>query len=105
MSDLLGISSSAVAAYQRALTTVSNNIANASTEGYSRQVASLEANSPEKLATNYIGTGVSYGAVARQVDVFAEKNLLNSNSDLATQTPIVDYSQRVIDIMGDKTGG
>jgi len=105
MSDLLGISSSAVAAYQRALTTVSNNIANASTEGYSRQVASLEANSPEKLATNYIGTGVSYGAVARQVDVFAEKNLLNSNSDLATQTPIVDYSQRVIDIMGDKTVG
>ena len=105
MSDLLGISSSAVAAYQRALTTVSNNIANASTEGYSRQVASLEANSPEKLATNYIGTGVAYGAVARQVDVFAEKNLLNSNSDLATQTPIVDYSQRVIDIMGDKTVG
>ena len=105
MSDLLGISSSAVAAYQRALTTVSNNIANASTEGYSRQVASLEANSPEKLATNFIGTGVSYGAVARQVDVFAEKNLLNSNSDLATQTPIVDYSQRVIDIMGDKTVG
>ena len=105
MSDLLGISSSAVAAYQRALTTVSNNIANASTEGYSRQVASLEANSPEKLATNYIGTGVSYGAVARQVDVFAEKNLLNSNSDLATQTPIVEYSQRVIDIMGDKTVG
>ena len=42
MSDLLGISSTAVAAYQRALGTVSNNIANVSTEGYSRQRQSFQ---------------------------------------------------------------
>jgi len=34
MSDMLGISSGAIGAYQRALTTVSNNIANVNTEGY-----------------------------------------------------------------------
>ena len=33
MSDILSIGSSAVAAYQRALGTVSNNIANISTDG------------------------------------------------------------------------
>ena len=43
MSDILGIASGAVSAYQRMLSTVSNNIANVSTDGYSRQSASLEA--------------------------------------------------------------
>ena len=33
MSDLLGISGNAVLAYQRALGTVSNNIANVATDG------------------------------------------------------------------------
>jgi len=37
MSDILSISGSAVAAYQRALGTTSNNIANLSTVGYSRE--------------------------------------------------------------------
>ena len=37
MSDLLSIGSSAIDAYQRALTTTSNNIANLNTEGYSRE--------------------------------------------------------------------
>jgi flagellar hook-associated protein FlgK len=46
--DLLGISSSAVAAYQRALGTVSNNIANVGTEGYSRQTSNLVESSPIK---------------------------------------------------------
>ncbi|MFZ9574871.1 MAG: flagellar basal body protein, partial [Limnohabitans sp.] len=41
MSDILGITSGAVSAYQRMLSTVSNNIANVSTDGYSRQSASL----------------------------------------------------------------
>jgi len=46
MSDLLSISSTAVMAYQRALGTVSNNIANVGTEGYSRQDVALTANTP-----------------------------------------------------------
>ena len=41
MSDLLGISSGAVMAYQRALGTVSNNIANVGTDGYVRQETAL----------------------------------------------------------------
>ena len=37
MSDLVTIASSAVSLYQRALGTVSNNIANVDTDGYTRQ--------------------------------------------------------------------
>jgi flagellar hook-associated protein 1 len=105
MSDLLGISSSAVAAYQRALGTVSNNIANVSTEGYSRQTSTLQQSAPAKQANMYLGTGVLFSAVKRSFDTFAESNLRNSNTDLSTQEPMVEYTQRVMDIMGDKSVG
>ena len=105
MSDMLGISSSAVAAYQRALGTVSNNIANVSTEGYSRQTSTLTQSAPSKQANMYLGTGVLFTAVKRSFDTFAESNLRNSNTDLATQEPLVNYTQRVMDIMGDKYVG
>ena len=105
MSDMLGISSSAVAAYQRALGTVSNNIANVSTEGYSRQQSTLTQSAPRKQASMFLGTGVLFTAVKRAFDTFAESNLRNSNTDLATQTPLVNYTQRVMDIMGDKSVG
>lgn len=105
MSDLLGISSSAVAAYQRALGTVSNNIANVSTEGYSRQTSTLQQSAPAKQANMYLGTGVLFSAVKRSFDTFAESNLRNSNTDLSTQAPMVEYTQRVMDIMGDKSVG
>lgn len=103
--DLLGISSSAVAAYQRALGTVSNNIANVGTDGYSRQTSNLVESAPIKQANTYFGSGAMYESVKRAFDVFAESNLRNSNTDLATQTPLVEYSQRVMDIMGDKSIG
>jgi len=105
MSDMLSISSTAVAAYQRALSTVSNNIANVSTDGYSRQDVALESNSPAKVASYFMGTGVAFGSVKRQFDEFAESNLRKSTSDLLSQKPVVDYTQRVMDIMGDKSVG
>ena len=44
MADLLSIASSGVNVYQRALATVSNNIANLGTEGYSRQTTEIAQN-------------------------------------------------------------
>ena len=105
MSDIIGIASNAVASYQRALGTVSNNIANVNTEGYSRQDVVLKDTAPSKAANMFFGTGVALEAVKRQFDVFAESNLRNSTSDLSSQKPMVDYTKRVMDIMGDKSVG
>ena len=105
MSDMLGISSNAIGAYQRALSTVANNISNVNTEGYSRQDVVLKDSAPKKLASMYVGTGVMLQNIKRQYDAFAESNLRNSTSDLASQKPMVDYAKRVMDIMGDKSIG
>jgi flagellar hook-associated protein FlgK len=105
MTDIIGIASNAVSAYQRALGVVSNNIANVNTEGYSRQDVVLKDTSPSKAANMFFGTGVALEAVKRQFDAFAESNLRNSTSDLSSQKPMVDYTNRVMDIMGDKSVG
>jgi len=105
MSDLLGIGSSGINAYQRALATVSNNIANATTEGYSRQDVTISANSPRRVGTDYLGTGAVLGGVRRLYDAFVDLNLRSSNSELQAQMPVVTYVNRLIDVMGDQSIG
>jgi len=105
MSDLLSIGSSGVAAYQRALATVSNNIANVNTEGYTRQDVKLQSNQPRDLGNSFIGTGARFDAVRRQYDAFVESNLRNSNSELKGQEPLLSYVNRLIDVMGNESIG
>lgn len=105
MSDLLSIGSSGVAAYQRALTTVSNNISNVGTEGYVRQETALAENMPRNQGRVYLGTGVNVAGINRAYDQFLEQNLRNSTSELNTQGPMVNYANRVVDIMGSDTVG
>ena len=105
MSDLIGIAGNAVSAYQLALGTVSNNIANVSTDGYTRQSVELNSGTPRRIGTAYIGSGVVFDRVKRQFDAFAEANLRASSSELASQEPVVSYTNRVIDLMGSETAG
>ena len=105
MSDLLSISGNAVMAYQQALGTVSNNIANVATDGYSRQEVKLQAGAPSKVGNAFIGTGVVFDQVQRQYSAFADANLRNSNSDLQSQAPMVTYANRVIDVMSGASTG
>ena len=103
MSDILGVASNAVAAYQRALSTTSNNIANVSTVGYSRETANFVANPVTQTGNIFMGTGVAVDKITRQYNAFVESNLRNSNSDLTSQEPMVNYANRVVDIMGGET--
>jgi flagellar hook-associated protein FlgK len=105
MTDLVSVASNAVASYQRALGTISNNIANVATDGYSRQEVVLQANPVAKVGNTYMGTGVTVDRLQRQYDTFVESNLRSSNSDLLSQEPMVNYANRVIDIMGGPSMG
>ena len=105
MTDLVSIGAGAVQVYQRALGTVSNNVANMATEGYSRQEAVIIDNGPRELAGIYYGTGARVDSIARLYDSFIENSLRSSISDVETQGPLVDYIDRVVDIMGSQTTG
>ncbi|MDA0687545.1 MAG: flagellar hook-associated protein FlgK [Proteobacteria bacterium] len=103
MADLISIGASATQVYRQALSTVSNNIANLNTEGYSRQEAITTENTPGKQGVHSIGTGSRLVAVKRNYDQFIEGNLRQSKSQLSAQNPMVDYSNRILDIMGDES--
>lgn len=105
MSDMAGIAGNAVSAYQQALTTVSNNIANVATDGYSRQDISLSALPVTPAGSVFLGSGVAVDRIMRQYNAFIESNVRNSGSDLASQEPMVNYANRVVDIMGGQTMG
>lgn len=94
MSDLLSIGASGVRAYQSALTTTSDNIANAATPGYGRRTATLTevtASSGRYSASNVAnGNGVAVFGINRAADEFRATAVRTSGADLArTETSIV----------------
>ena len=65
MADMLGTGLSSLRALQRALDTTAHNIANVSTEGYTRQRVEFATRKPQAYGTNWIGSGVDAVAVRR----------------------------------------
>lgn len=93
MIDLSGLFSTfdivkrALNTQQYALNTTAHNIANASTEGYSRQRVTMEASTPEgNISMNsssgpgQIGTGVEITEVTRARDQFLDSQIRNETS-------------------------
>ena len=65
----LQIGQSAILASQAAIQVAGNNMANASTPGYHRQIARLSPSRPEFIGrAGFIGTGVQLSRIVRSVD-------------------------------------
>lgn len=75
MSDILGIGTSGLMAAQKSLDTISHNISNASSPGYSRQVTLLSARDSVQMGASFSGTGVEVNGTRRIVDQFLTTNL------------------------------
>jgi flagellar hook-associated protein 1 len=80
MADMLSSGVSGLLASQIGLSTVSHNVANVNTDGYSRQVVSFGARLPEGQAGYYIGTGVNTVAVQRAYSQFLNSSLWSASS-------------------------
>lgn len=79
--DLFGIGSTALRTSKRSLETTSHNIANANTEGFTRQRVHQETNIPVESGGNVLGNGVNVKQVKRVHDTLIEKNLNRSMSN------------------------
>ena len=105
MASLLTIGASAAQLYKSGLATVSNNIANLTTEGYSRQSSNVSESAPDFHGQSYIGTGASLDSVTRAYSGFTENNLRQSKGELSTQDQLIDYASQIVDVMGSDSAG
>lgn len=88
MADLLSNALSSLVSHQRALATTSHNIANAGTEGYSRQEVEFAAQNGTSIGGLTIGSGVKVAEIRRMYDQFAIAQLraaTASSGQLETQ--------------------
>ncbi|MES1974501.1 MAG: flagellar hook-associated protein FlgK [Pseudomonadota bacterium] len=99
MSDLLATGASGVRAYQSALTTISENIANAGTAGYSRRTVALkESIAPGGVAATgnvATGQGVFVAGTVRSADAFRAADVRSSSADLARSETGVAWLDRI----------
>lgn len=102
---MLGIGTSGLQAFQRALATTSHNISNATTEGYSRQRVELSARPPERAGNSFFGTGVQVGGVTRITDQFVESQLRTATSASQQYSVFHDYARRVDSLLAEADSG
>jgi flagellar hook-associated protein 1 FlgK len=78
----LQIGQSAILASQAAIQVAGNNMANASTPGYHRQIARLSPSRPEFIGrAGFIGTGVQLSRIVRSVDSALQSRTRSAISD------------------------
>jgi flagellar hook-associated protein 1 FlgK len=80
VASILNIGVSALSAYQRTLNTTGHNIANAETEGYSRQRVNLGTQIPQLTGAGWIGSGVRVTDVQRLYDDFLATQMRSTQS-------------------------
>jgi flagellar hook-associated protein 1 len=80
MADLLSTGVSGLLASQIGLSTVGHNVANANTDGYSRQQVTYAARAPLQQGGFYVGTGVNTAAVQRAYSQYLNTALWSASA-------------------------
>ncbi len=90
---------------QAGVTTAGNNIANAGTAGYSRQIVDQTSNIPVFAGGSFIGTGASVSAIRRVYDDFLGTQVQQTTSDATALSTYLAQMQQIDDQLGDPTAG
>jgi len=102
----LNIGIKALQAQQRALDVTSHNIANANTQGYSRQDVIMETTVPIKTREGYIGTGVDVKEIRRIRDQFVDTQIRTENKVLGeweTKSDLLSKVEMIINEPSDNS--
>lgn len=90
-------------AQQRALDVTSHNVANANTQGYTRQDVVMATTKPIHTADGFIGTGVTIAEIRRIRDQFIDMQLRSENKTLGNWEVRADILNRLEGIMNEPT--
>jgi len=105
MPDMLGTGLSGLRAMQRALDTTAHNIANVSTEGYSRQRVDFATRTPQSFGSNWVGSGVNAESVRRVYDQYVSQQTRSSGGNLARLEAFSSQAERLDNLLGDTSNG
>lgn len=105
MSDVFGISVSALQAFQAAINATSNNIANASTPGYDVEGVNLTEALPQSDGTATVGSGVVVTGISRAYSQAAANQLNTSQSTLGQLNALQSYTNQIDNLFGTSVGG
>ncbi len=95
VSTLMSLGTRAMSANYAALQTVSNNIANANTPGYSRQSADLETADGQFSGAGFFGRGVNVATVTRSHNEFLTREASTTRSIAAADAARSSQLQRL----------
>jgi flagellar hook-associated protein 1 len=94
-SPLLSIGTRAMFANYAALQTIGHNIANANTEGYSRQQVELATAQGQFTGAGFFGKGVDVAAVTRSHNAFLTREAATASSQAAADGARLEHLQRL----------
>ncbi len=104
-SGLLGIGTSALLSYQRALDTVGHNVANVNTPGYSRQRVELASRPGQGLGSGFMGAGVDITTIRRNYNQFLTDGLRTSSSAYREQSTLASLAGNLDNMLADDKSG
>lgn len=99
LGSALGSALSGLRTSQRALGTISHNIANVNTENYSRQKINQAS-----VYVEGVGNGVRIDEVTRAIDSFLRRSILTQNSLSQSSQVINNYHERLQVVLGEPGG-
>lgn len=105
MAELYNIGISTLLATQRVLGTIGHNIANANTDGYTRQRVSLEARPPQLHGGMYFGNGVSIRSVDRVADQYLVGQIRTNATGEKHFAAYFEMSSQVTNLLADSGAG
>jgi flagellar hook-associated protein 1 FlgK len=105
VSDVFGISVSALQAFQAAINVTSNNVANASTPGYDKESAVLTEAIPQSNGVASVGSGVVVSGITRAYSQAAANQLNTSQSSLGQLNALQSYSTQIDNLFGTTAAG
>ena len=108
ISTILNIAQGALQANQMAMQTISHNIANVNTPGYTRQKAILDPQSTYTLDRLQFGLGVKVDSVVQFFDAFTTRTIHQNTSTLKeyeTKASVLSYVESLWNEMGGSSLG
>ncbi len=103
--SITSIGVSALTAFRQALDTTGHNIANVSSDGYSRQRIDFTAREPTYTGNGYIGNGVEASSVQRQYDTYIASQMRGAQALTSQLQSYYDMSSQLDQLVADEDLG